>query len=64
MLDSFASALATFVRQNPILAAIVLLVFALDAIEWGFGRFVTFTHKMRLHWRRLKSHPDPQAVHN
>jgi hypothetical protein len=32
--------------------------------EWMFGQFVTWTHATRLHYRRMKSEPDPKAVHN
>jgi len=64
MLDAIGTALATFAKDHPIISLVLISISALEYAQILFGKFVTFTHKMRLHWRRLRSEPDPHLVNN
>lgn len=62
------SLISSLVQQHPHVALAWLIVTtaptALDAVERLFSKFVTFTHRMRLHRRRLRAEPDPLTVYN
>lgn len=62
MTELFAAALSVFAKEHPFLSALLAGASALAWIEWLFGRFVTWIHKMRLHWRRLLEEPDPKVL--
>jgi len=64
MTDAVANALSAFAKDHPLISLLILGMGAMSYIDFAFGRFVTFTHKMRLHWRRLRSEPDPHLVNN
>lgn len=36
----------------------------LDVFEWLFRKFITWTHKMRLLWRKFLSEPDPRLLND
>ena len=59
MFEQFGPELADFIQTYPTLSvtiAFLMLIWkSLDYIEKGFGHFVTFTHQMRRHWKRLCS---------
>ena len=31
-------------------------------VAWWFGQFVTWSHQMRLLWRKLRAEPNPAAL--
>lgn len=64
MIDAIGTALAAFVKEHPVVTLLLLARSSLGFIEWSFGTFVTFTHRMRLHYRRMRSEPNPHLVDN
>jgi hypothetical protein len=64
MMDTIANVLSAFAKDHPILSALLVGASALTWVEWMFSRFVTWTHKMRLHWRRLLEEPNPKVLHH
>ena len=55
-----------FITDPSTSVGLVVLILAviglLDVVEMFFRKFVTWTHKVRLHWRRLWSEPDPKVL--
>lgn len=64
MIEVLSTTLAAFAKEHPILSLIVVGIGALDYIQWLFGKIVLFSHRMRLHWRKLRAEPDPHLVNN
>ena len=62
MLDAIANGLSAFAHDHPVITIAFIGYKSLDYIEHGSDRFVTFTHRMRLHYRRMRSEPDPRLV--
>ena len=64
MIENIGNGLAAFVKEHPILTLLFIGIGSLEYVQWSFGKFVTFTHKMRLHWRRMVGEPDPKVLHS
>jgi hypothetical protein len=73
VLDALTNGFVTFVQLHPWLSTWVSIGYFIyrafgriyrtfGPIEPAFDKFVTFTHKMRLHWRRLRAEPDSRLV--
>lgn len=59
-------ALLAWLTDSQTLGYVFVVVMAviglMDLLEWFFRKFVTWTHRMRLLWRKLRSEPDPRLL--
>jgi len=62
IIDSLTNALAGSVGQHPFLFLFLLLVSPFDLVILVLGQLVTFIHKLRLLWRRLREEPNADLL--